>query len=200
MVDIKNKFNEMSVLFPLLSLYTLVYLGMMVYAFVLKGAFKMPTGMMALYIALVGAYSADKEIRRWVGKAEENKIGSMFVYAWMLFFLAAYLVRAIDPVFVLPDDLSLVALQVLGIFFGAKASKKIFDTKNSAKPAVILSREETVLEMIKKNGRVVRKELVTAFKISRSSAGRVLSGMEEKGLIKQVGADNKDTYYVLSGT
>lgn len=193
-MDVKKTFNEMSVLFPLLSLYTLVYLGMMVYAFVLKGAFKMPTGMMGLYVALVGAYSADKEIRRWVGKAEENKIGSMFVYAWMLFFLAAYLVRAVDPAFILPDDLSLVALQVLGIFFGAKASKKIFDTKNSAKPTVILGREQTILEMIKTNGKTTRREVLAALKVSDSTADRLLSGLESKGMIKKDGKFKSTCY------
>lgn len=196
-MDIKKTFNEMSVLFPLLTLYTFVYLGMMIYAFAIKGAFKMPTGMMGLYVALVGAYSADKEIRRWVGREEPSKWGSIFVYAWFVFFLVAYVMSSFVPAYPLPEDLSLVALQVLGIFFGAKASKKLYETKNAAKPEVILSREQTVLEAIRKNGRITRKELMTGLKLSRSSAGRLLAGMEDKGLIKQVGADSKDTYYVL---
>jgi hypothetical protein len=32
-MDIKKKFNEMSVLAPLLTIYTLVYLGLMIYDF-----------------------------------------------------------------------------------------------------------------------------------------------------------------------
>lgn len=69
--------------------------------------------------------------------------------------------------------------------------------KSSAKPEVILSREETVPEMIKKNGKTIRKEVMTALKLSRSSAGRLLANMEAKGLIKQVGGESKDTHYVL---
>lgn len=196
-MDIKNKFNEMSILFPILTLYTLVYLGLMIYDFVAQAKFDMPSGMMAIYIALVGAYAADKEIRRWIGKAQESKMGSVFVYAWLVFFLVAFIIRSFKPVYVLPNDLSLVALQVLGVFFGSKASKKIYETRNAAKPEVILSREETVLEMIKKNGKATRKEAMVGLKLSRSSAGRLLAGMEEKGLVKQVGADSKDTHYVL---
>jgi ribosomal protein S25 len=195
--DVKKSINEMSVLFPLLTLYTLAYLGLMIYAFVMKGAYTMPAGMMGIYVALIGAYAADKEIRRWVGKAEESKIGSVFVYAWLLFFLAAYMIQSFKAEYVLPPDLSLVALQVLGIFFGTKASKKFYEMKTSSKPEVILSREETVLESIKKNGKITRKELIVGLKLSRSSAGRLLAGMEDKGLIKQIGADSKDTYYVL---
>ncbi|MBI2338762.1 MAG: hypothetical protein HYU99_00100, partial [Deltaproteobacteria bacterium] len=55
MIDLKKKFNEMSVLSPLLTLYTLIYLGLMIYDFAAREKFDMPTGMMAVYIALVGA-------------------------------------------------------------------------------------------------------------------------------------------------
>ncbi|MBU4483990.1 winged helix-turn-helix domain-containing protein [bacterium] len=50
--------------------------------------------------------------------------------------------------------------------------------------------------MIKANGRVTRKEVQDALKISGSTAGRLLDAMQEKGLIKQVG-QYKDTHYVL---
>jgi len=57
-------FNEVSVLFPLLTFYTVVYLGLIAAEFVLRGAFTLPAGLMPVYIALTGAYAADKEIRR----------------------------------------------------------------------------------------------------------------------------------------
>ncbi len=197
-MEIKNKFNEMSVLFPILTLYTLVYLGLMIYDFVAQTKFDMPSGMMAIYIALVGAYAADKEIRRWVGQSQESKMGSVFVYLWLVFFLVAFIIRSFKPVYLLPNDLSLVALQVLGVFFGSKASKKLYEIKNSSKTEVILSREQTILQMIKTNGKTTRREIVAGLKVSRSTAGRLLDGLESKGLIKQVGGESKDTYYVLS--
>lgn len=193
-MDIKKKFNEMSVLSPLLILYTIVYLGLMVYDFVARGAFEMPAGMMVVYIALLGAYAADKEIRRWMGKEEPPRAGSVFVYLWLLFFLVAFVVRSFKPEFTLPEDLGAVALQVLGIFFGSKASKKIYETK-AGKGAVALTREQTVMGLIKERGKVERKDVMAALKISDSTAGRLLAQMEAKKLIKQVG-EHKGTYYV----
>ena len=58
-------FNEASVLFPLLSIYTAGYLGLMIADFLLKRSLSLPDGLIIIYIALLGAYAVDKEIRRW---------------------------------------------------------------------------------------------------------------------------------------
>ena len=63
-------FNEVSVLFPLLTLVTVAYLAMIVAEFFLPKAVHMPGMMMPVYISLLSAYAADKEIRRWVGVPE----------------------------------------------------------------------------------------------------------------------------------
>lgn len=194
-MEIKKKFDEMSVLSPLLFLYTLVYLAMMVADFAARNKFDMPSGMMAVYIALVGAYAADKEIRRWMGKELPPKMGSIFVYLWLLFFLVAFVIHSFFPTFTIPGDLTPVALQVLGVFFGSKASKKIYEIK-TGKGEEARSREETVLQMIRDKGKVTRKEIMDALKLSDSSAGRILAEMEAKKAIQQVG-DHKGTYYIL---
>jgi len=197
-MDVKKTFNEMSVLFPILTLYSVVYLGLMIYDFVAKGAFEIPSGMMVIYIALTGAYAADKEIRRWTGNAPESKWGQVFVYAWFIFFLVAFVVRSFKTEYTLPADLSSVALQVLGIFFGSKASKKLYEVKSGKNPEVILNREQTVLEMIKTNGKVTRKEVMDALKISDSTANRLLAGLETKGTVKREG-QLRGTFYVTVG-
>ena len=74
----------MSVLFPLLTLYTLAYMALMGYDFAAKDAFEIPPGLMAVYITLVLAYSADREIRRWIGKALPLRKGTLFVYRYYL--------------------------------------------------------------------------------------------------------------------
>lgn len=196
-MDIKKSFNEMSVLSPLLILYTIVYLGLMVYDFAAREVFTVPSGMMVVYIALLTAYAADKEIRRWMGKEEPARAGSFFVYLWLLFFLVAFVIRSFKPTFVLPADLGAVALQVLGVFFGSKASKKIYDIK-SGKDATVLGRQEKVMELVKSRGRITREEIMAALKVSATTAWRVLEELEKKGLIKQVG-EHKDAYYVLAG-
>ena len=194
-MEIKKKFDEMSVLSPLLFLYTLVYLAMMIGDFAARDKFDMPSGMMAVYIALVGSYAADKEIRRWMGKELPPKMGSIFVYLWLLFFLVAFVIRSFFPTFTIPGDLTPVALQVLGVFFGSKASKKIYEIK-TGKGEEAKGREETVLQLIKDKGKVTRKEIIDALKISESAVGRILDEMEAKKQIQQVG-ERKAAYYIL---
>jgi len=197
-MDLKKSFNEVSVLSPLLMVYTVVYLGLMIYDFAAREAFNLPSGMMVVYIALVGAYATDKEIRRWFGKEEPARAGSFFVYLWLLFFLVAFVIRSFKPEFMLPEELGAVALQVLAIFFGSKASKKIYDIKTGKEVTVALNRQDQIMELVKKRGRITRQEVMTAIKVSATTAWRVLDEMEKKGLVKQVG-EHKDAYYVLAG-
>jgi hypothetical protein len=76
----KMPFNEVSVLFPLLSLVTTAYLAMLTAEFFVSESLRVPAILMPVYIALLGAYAADKEIRRWVGNAEPPRQRSLFVY------------------------------------------------------------------------------------------------------------------------
>ena len=82
----KQKPTEIAIIFWLLCLYTIAYMGLMIYDFAMKEAFSMPPGMMAVYFAIVSAYAADKEIRRWMGKEQQSRKGSIFVYIWMVLF------------------------------------------------------------------------------------------------------------------
>ncbi|MBI4126450.1 MAG: hypothetical protein HY465_03055 [Deltaproteobacteria bacterium] len=194
-MDIKKTFNEMSLLSPLLFIYTLTYFGMMVADFGLRQAFEMPSGMMVVYIALVGAYAADKEIRRWMGSELPPKMGSVFVYLWLLFFLVAFVIQSVNATFTMPADLTAVALQVLAVFFGSKASKKIYELK-SGSGEIAKSREEIVLQLIKGRGKITRKDVMESLKLSDSSVGRILADMEKRGRIQQVG-DHHGAYYIL---
>ena len=86
-------------------------------------------------------------------------------------------------------------MTLLGIFFGSKASKKIYEMKTGKSAEIALTREQTVPEMIKERGKVQRKDVMAALKVSDSTAGRLLAEMEKKGLVKQVG-EHKDAYYI----
>lgn len=194
-------FNEVSVLFPLLTFYTVGYLGLMAAEFFLRGVLKVPGGMMPVYVALVGAYAADKEIRRWAGAAEPPRKGSFFVYLWMLFFLVAFLIRTFRPEFIMPTELGAVVLQVLGIFFGSRASKYIYNARvlPGADRKDMESQQAQVLDLIKSRGRVTRREVVAQLAVSSTTAYRLLYALEQRGLIRRVG-DNKGTYYVLTAS
>ncbi len=154
----RRPFNEISVLFPLLAFYTVAYLGLTAADFALQQTLELPDGMMPLYIALLGAYAADKEIRRWLGTPELPRKGTVFVYLWLLLFLAFYMIHVFQPDLRLPGHLLPVCLQVLGIFFGSKASKHVFagQTSRSAKNS---EQERQVLELLAARGKLTRKML-----------------------------------------
>ncbi|OGQ58258.1 MAG: hypothetical protein A3I75_07795 [Deltaproteobacteria bacterium RIFCSPLOWO2_02_FULL_50_16] len=196
MIDVKKKFSEMSVLFPLLAVYTITYLGLMIYDFVAKEAFEMPAGMMGVYTALLLAYATDKEIRRWLGKEKPSRYGSYFVYLWFVFFLVAFVIQSFKAEYTLPKDLIAVVLEVLAVFFGSKASKKVYEMKQG-QGAEALSREEKVLSYLKEHKEAKNNDFQQILGASESTVRRILNTMESKGLVEQHG-DKKATTYTLS--
>ena len=193
-------FNEVSILFPLLSIYTAGYMGLMAADFLLKHSLSLPEGLLPVYIALLGAYAADKEIRRWLGNPEPPRKGSLFVYLWILFALLAFTLCSFRPDYPLPDKLVTVCLQVLGIFFGSKTSKYVCERRSGlADPGKALEdsgREKIVLDMIAANGQVTRRDIMEKFVISDNAANRILQGMEEKSFIQRKG-EGRGTHYIL---
>jgi len=189
-------FNEVSVLFPLLSIYTAGYMGLMIADFFLKRSLNLPEGIMPLYVALLGAYAADKEIRRWFGTPEPPRKGSLFVYLWLVFALLAFMIHSFRADYLLPNNLVAVCLQVLGIFFGSKASKYVCE-KRADSGAAEPGREQLVLDMIAAKGQVTRQAVVDELNVSRTTAGRLLVRLEAKGLIARKG-EGKGCYYILA--
>jgi hypothetical protein len=124
-------FNELSVLFPLLTFYTAAYMALLAAEFSLRGALPLPPGLMPVYVSLLGAYAADKEVRRWAGRPEPPRKGSLFVYLWLLMFLAMFIITTFQPSFAMSSELGKVVLQVLGIFFGSRVSKYVHDRRTA---------------------------------------------------------------------
>lgn len=153
---------------------------------------------MPVYIALVGAYAADKEIRRWAGAAEPPRKGAFFVYLWLLFFLGAFLLQSFRPEFALPPELDKVVLQVLGIFFGSKVSKSIYNARllPEAERIAREGQEGQVIDLLKTRGRITRKEVAEHLAVSPSTSYRLLYALEQQGRIRRKG-DNIGTYYEL---
>ncbi len=189
-------FNEVSVLFPILTLYTAAYLGLMAAEFLLRGDFALPPGLMPVYIALTGAYAADKEIRRWAGAPEPPRKGSVFVYLWLLFYLLAFLLHAFRREFALPPELGKVVLQVLGIFFGSRASKAVWDARGQdVPPAELPVRGRQALDLVRARGRITTREVADALRVSAASAKRILADLAARGAVRREG-DGRATCYV----
>lgn len=192
-MDIKKTFSELSILFPLTTAYTIVYLGMMIADFILKDAYTAPTAMMIAYGALLVAYAGDKEVRRWMGKGEPSRWGSLFVYAWFVFLLVVLIISSIFKEFAAPADLVKVCLEVLGVFFGSKASKKIYEVKQGQN-AEALTREEKVLSYLKEHKEARNNDFQQILGVSESTVRRILNTMESKGLVTQHGDKKAATY------
>lgn len=191
-------FNELSVLFPLLSIYTAAYLALMAADFLLRQALDVPPGLMPLYIALLGAYVADKEIRRWTGRADRPRKGSVFVYLWVLLFLGCFLVHTFRPDFSLPDEIGKVALQVLGVFLGTRASKALHgrlraDTGGSAAET---ERQTKVLALVGERGKITRAEVSDQLGISEATAKRLLQALVDQGRLEKRG-EGHAVYYAM---
>lgn len=193
--QVRPPFNEVSVLFPLLTIYTGGYMALMIADFVLKGGFDLPEGIMPVYIALLGAYAADKEIRRWIGTPEPPRKGSLFVYLWLLFFLAAYIICSFRPEYGLPSNLIPVCLQVLGIFFGSRASKYVWETRQGRGGEADPGRERLVLDLITAKGQVTRRDVMEKLGVSDNTANRLLQGLESRKLVRRMG-EGRGSYYV----
>jgi uncharacterized membrane protein len=119
----------------------------------------------------------------------------MIFWIWTLFALLAFTVHSFRPEYILPNNMITVALQVLGIFFGSKASKYVCE-RRSAADNIDPGREKLIIDMISAKGQVTRQAVVDELKVSSTTAYRILQGMEGKNLIQRKG-EGRGIYYIL---
>lgn len=194
-------FDEPSVLFPLLTIYTVAYMALLAAEFVLAGLgvnIHPPSALMHMYVALLAGYAADKELRRWTGRKLPQRKGTVFVYFWVSFVLVAGIVTTFWPQFPLPGNLTMVALQVFAIFFGSGTSKFLRERRAEQDPEVYEARQEVVMELIRKSGRTTNREVAEKLGVSSITARRLLFAMVNGGQLMRAG-ERKSTYYVLNG-
>ena len=92
-------------------------------------------------------------------------------------------------------------LQVVGLFFGSRASKGIYEWRikpEDKDPAVISQRQDLIMALIRARGRVKNKEVADQLVISSATAQRLLSDMVAKGLIRQVGERKAASYEAIT--
>jgi hypothetical protein len=111
-------------LYPMVILYTVVYLGLELREFVfsIQARFLTP----GMYAGLLAAFAGEHEVRRWSGKADRYALSVEFViYGWWLSYLAILLWLNLRPGCTrhMPADYAAVCEQVIVIFFGAGVSK-----------------------------------------------------------------------------
>lgn len=197
--DVKptNSARDTELLFPLLTIYTLVYMVLVILDFALS-AFTLSAGLMPLYIALTGAYAADKEMKRWLGFAPASRRGAGFVYAWILLYLVEFCVHCVKADMVLPAELLPVTLEVLAIFFGSRASKRLWETRSKTGTKGLTPRHETILALFQPGGQqVTRRSVALALGVSDATALRLLSDLDALGSICRKG-EGRAAYYEIA--
>ncbi|MBI2501232.1 MAG: hypothetical protein HYW02_07225 [Deltaproteobacteria bacterium] len=121
----------MSVLFPLLTLYTLAYFALMLYDFVAKPSFDLPPGLFAVYIAIVLAYATDKEVRRWTGKEMSTKKGTWFVKTGKQGTLYTTLTNSLRPPTASASVRQFFSTSMASIFLSGRAALHAVIRKNN---------------------------------------------------------------------
>jgi hypothetical protein len=76
-------------LYALTTFFTLLCLGLFLHDFLTLGTHPVGNNMVVVYLTLLSAYAADKEVGRWT-KAKRHELaqkkGSNFVVIWALFY------------------------------------------------------------------------------------------------------------------
>ena len=122
-------------LFIICSFVTLVAMGLMVTDFFTRGNF-LPSRMNLFYLSVVLIYSLHKELIRWLGEKKIKRRGEYFVYAWIILTTILYIINFFSRDYYSYSDqgiylatlrdISLITIEVLGIFIISRALKLLF--------------------------------------------------------------------------
>jgi hypothetical protein len=213
-------------LFWLCQLATLFVMGLFVYDFIVKGAAPVENNAVVVYLALLAAYSADKEVGRWASKRDPRqtpaeKRGSWFVVLWVFFYFAAYLAHMSGPEWRVPEGLAKVVVSVLGVFFSTGVSKRLFsmlrpegtpllnveeaDTSRARSPLMLVQRDrvsdEETFKMITGHlsGRkdgLSSADIARGLNMNRRTILRHLQMLEDDGRIRAEGDKRWKKYWL----
>ena len=140
--EVKRRFRDIFIselknsetwLFWFCFIWTAFHIEMMWVAFLSFGTYKVPEGMTAPYASLLGAYTTNKEVSKWVGKGLTiNRPGEILFYAWWGSLIAMCFTISRNELYALPQEMIPVCLWVLGIFWGGTTSKAWRNFKQSS--------------------------------------------------------------------
>ena len=70
--------------------------------------------------------------------------------------------------------------------------------ENNLKQQEIESRKFKIIEFLTKHETITNDQVESLFKVSNSTAYRLLENLEKEGKILQIGSTGKDVYYILN--
>jgi hypothetical protein len=118
-----------SKLYVLTQLYTLLVLALFVGDFISQGTKPVPNNHVVVYLALLSAYAADKEVARWAARKTKTeppaeRKGSYVVALWALGYAGLAVWCWLYPEWKMPLGLDRAVIMVIGVFFGSGISKR----------------------------------------------------------------------------
>lgn len=122
-------------LFIICSFVTLVAMALMVTDFFTRGNF-LPSRMNLFYLSVVLIYSLHKELIRWLGEKKIKRRGEYFVYVWIILTTILYIINFFTRNYYSYSDqglylaalrdISLITIEILGIFIVSRLLKLLF--------------------------------------------------------------------------
>ncbi len=119
-------------LFSICSIVTIATMGLTLADFFGRGSF-IPANINFFYLAVLLIYSLHKELLRWLGEKRNKREGEIFVYLWVILTTILYVVNFLshDHYSFAADghklgtlrDLSILTIEILGIFFFTRLLK-----------------------------------------------------------------------------
>ncbi|OGZ18194.1 MAG: hypothetical protein A2V72_00010 [Candidatus Nealsonbacteria bacterium RBG_13_37_56] len=122
-------------LFIICSIVTVAAMVLMTTDFFTRGSF-VPSRMSLFYLAVVFIYSIHKELIRWLGEKKIKRRGEYFVYAWIILTTALYIINFFTHDYYSYSlegyrlgalrDISLLTIEILGVFIVSRVLKLLF--------------------------------------------------------------------------
>jgi predicted transcriptional regulator len=118
-----------SKLYILTQIYTLLVLALFIADFLSQGTRPVPNNHVVVYLALLSAYAADKEVARWAARKQKTeppaeRKGSWVVALWALGYAGLAVWCTVYPEWKMPLGLDRAVIMIIGVFFGSAISKR----------------------------------------------------------------------------
>jgi hypothetical protein len=192
------------VLYPITVGYTFVILGFVLAEWALGGRFRPRFEFGDVYLALLGAYAAQREGSKWLGADEASvrlRRGEMFVGLWFAVYLFVIAAANVSSRWAMPQELKAITLGVLGIFAATGISavgRQLQGRRKSAGPVLSADHGQAALKLLQEHGSLTSAEIASRLSVSTASAWRLLENLEKEGQVRQEAADNpRDRRYRL---
>lgn len=194
------------VLYPSTLGCTAVILGFQVWEFWQGGDYRPRWPFAEVYLAVLTAYAAQRELSKWKGIDEPSirlRRGELYVALWIAAWLTTTAIANLYSRFTLPSELKTITLGVLGIFAATGVSAGLRQKREAGRSASDESgnaaeRRAALLKLLAERGSLNSEEAAQSLGTSAVSAWRLLEALEkEDAVVQEPSSDPRQRRYRL---